>query len=119
MEFKRKKKRGVNRKTRRLWYSAEGYRITWRKEVFGVTVPPAFQACVRTVIPGCFENGSIETWDFVNREKRLYKTIKAAVADCKRHQQLWSQATEYTGIRAIQELFGHRPMGVPKWVLTK
>ena len=45
--------------------------------------------------------------------------MKAAVTDCKRHQQLWSQATKCTGIRAIQELFGYRPTGVPKWVLTK
>jgi len=116
---KRKKKRGVNQKTRRLWFSAEGYRIIWRKKVFGVTVPPGFQACVRTIAPGCFENGSTEMWDFVNRDRRLHKTMKAAIADCERHQQLWNQATKCVNIRAIQELFGHRPVGMPKWVATK
>lgn len=119
MEFNRKKKRGINQKTCRLWFSAEGYRITWRKEVFGATVQPGFQACVRTIVPGRFESGSTEMWDFVNRDRRLHRTMKAAVADCKQHQQLWNQATECTGIRAIQELFGHRPTGIPKWVVTK
>ena len=119
MEFNRKKKRGINQKTCRFWFSAEGYRITWRKEVFGVAMQPGFQACIRTIIPGCFESGSTEMWDFVNRDKRLYKTIKAAIADCEQHQQLWNQATECTGIRAIQELFGCRPTGIPKWVVTK
>lgn len=119
MKFNRKKKRGIKQKTRRLWFSAEGYRIIWRKKVFGVTVPPAFQACVRVIISGCFENGSMEGWDLINRDKPLYKTMKAAAAGCKQHHQLWNQATECTGIQAIQELFGHRPVSVPKWVVTK
>lgn len=119
MEFNRKKKRGINQKTRRLWLSAEGYRIVWRKEVYGVSVRPGFQACVQTIVPGNFEGGSTEMWDFVNREKRLHKTMKAAVTECEQHQQLWNQATECTGVRAIQELLGHRPTGVPKWALMK
>lgn len=119
MEFNRKKKRGINQKTCRLWFSAEGYRITWRKEAFGATVQPGFQACVRTIVPGCFKSGSTEMWDFVNRDRRLHRTMKATVADCEQHQQLWNQAIECTSIRAIQELFGHRPTGIPKWVVTK
>jgi hypothetical protein len=119
VEFKRKKKRGINQKTCRLWFSAEGYRITWRKEVFGVAVPPVFQACVRTIVPGCFEGDSSEMWDFVNRNKRLYKSMKVAVAACEQHQQQWSQAIECTSTRAVQELFGRKPTSVPKWVLTK
>jgi len=119
VEFNRKKKRGVNQKTCRLWFSAEGYRITWRKEVFGVTVQPGFQACVRTIAPGYLEGDCTEMWNFVNRDRRLYRTIKAAIADCEQHQRLWNQATGCTGIRAIQELFGHRPTSIPKWVVTK
>jgi len=44
MEFVRKKKRGQNQKVRRTWFSQEGYRIVWRKEVCGVRVPARFQA---------------------------------------------------------------------------
>lgn len=118
MEFKRKKKRGVNRKVYRIWLSREGYRITWRKEVFGVSVPTRFQACVRTLVPGNFEAGYTEMWDFVNNSRRLYKTMKAAVADCERHARLWSRIVRCTGIRAVRELFGREPREVPKWAST-
>lgn len=119
MEFKRKKKRGLNQKTRRLWFSAEGYQIIWRKEVCGVNVKPAFQAYVQTVVPGCYEGGCAEMWDFVEHNKRLYRTMGAAVAACEHHHKLWDQARECTGVRAIQELFGRRPTSIPKWVVTK
>lgn len=119
MEFKRKKKHGFNQKTRRLWLSAEGYRIVWRKEVFGVTMLPAFQAYVQTIVPGSFEGGSREMWDLVERDKRLYRTMNAAVTACEQHYKLWDQARECTGVRAIQELFGRRPTSIPKWVITK
>ena len=118
MEFKRKKKRGVNRKVCRVWLNTEGYRIIWRKEVFGVSVPARYQACVRTIVPGCFEEGSTEMWDFVNPKKRLYRSIKAAVADCERHQRRWARITRCTGIRVVRDLFGGRePRGIPKWVV--
>ncbi len=51
MEFVRKKKRGQNQTVRRTWFSEEGYRIIWRKEVYGVHVPARSQACVRTLVP--------------------------------------------------------------------
>ena len=51
MQFVRKKKQGQNQKVRRTWFSEEGYRITWRKEVHGIPVPARFQACVRILIP--------------------------------------------------------------------
>lgn len=119
MEFKRKKKRGANQKVRRLWLNVDGYRIVWRKKVFGVKVPARFQACVRVIVPGRFENGSTEMWDYINHNKQLYKTMEAAIADCKQHQCLWNKATECIGIRAIQELFGCKPTSIPKWVITK
>lgn len=118
MEFKRKKKRGVNRKICRIWLSREGYRITWRKEVFGVSVPARFQACVRVLVPGNFEAGYTEMWDFVNNSRRLYKTMKAAVDDCERHARLWSRVVRCTGIRTVRELFGREPREVPKWAST-
>lgn len=118
VEFRRKKKRGINQKTRRLWFSAEGYRIVWRKKAFGINVKPGFQACVRTIVPSS-ENDIVMMWDFVEHGKRLYRTMKAAVDACEQHYKLWNQATECTGIRAIQELFGRQPSSVPKWVAAK
>ena len=75
MEFVRKKKRGQNQKVRRTWFSEEGYRIVWRKEVYGVRVPARFQACVRTLIP--YSGGELrQMWDFVNHKRRLIKTLR-------------------------------------------
>ena len=120
MDFKRRKKRGISQKTRRLWYAEnDNYRITWRKEVCGVTVDPRFQACVCTVVPGIFENDRTEIWDFVDPSKRLYRVIKAAETDCARHQRLWTKVTECTSMKAVQELLGYRPRAVPKWVVSK
>ena len=79
MQFVRKKKRGQNQKARRSWFSQDGYRIIWRKEVHGVRVPPRFQACVRIVIPHSGNRDEdFQMWDFVNCKRRLYKTMKAA-----------------------------------------
>lgn len=120
MEFKRKKKRGLNQKVRRIWYSSpEGYRIIWRQEVHGATVLPRYQACVRTIVPGNFAGGRAEMWDFVNHAKRLRRSIKAAVKDCEDHMRLWSKALPCTGIRAARKALGQIPSGVPKWAAPK
>jgi putative FmdB family regulatory protein len=115
MEFVRKKKRGQNQKVRRTWFSEEGYRIVWRKEVRGVRVPARFQACVRVLVP--YSDGQLRImWDFVNRARRLIKTLKAAEQECERHKNLWDRACEATGIRALRELFGDKlPFGLPLW----
>ena len=77
MEFVRRRKRGQDKKVRRTWFSEEGYRIIWRKEVHGVCVPARFQACVRTLIP--YSDGELrQMWDFVNHKRRLIKTLTAA-----------------------------------------
>lgn len=112
MEFVRKKLRGQNQKVRRTWLSEESYRIIWRKEAWGIELPPAFQATVRVVLP----QGN-EMWDFVGRP--LYKTMKAAQEACQKHQRLWSKAIEATGVRALQELFGKIPSGCPVWAKPK
>lgn len=118
MQFVRKKKRGVNQKVARLWYSEEGYRILWRREVAGVGVPARFQACVRCVLPnyGGVEGNAVLTWDFLSRPK-LYKTLKAAEDDCEKHRQRWEKACRATGVRGLLEIFeGRLPVAIPVWV---
>jgi len=119
MEFVRKKKRGQNQKVRRTWFSEEGYRIIWRKEVYGVRVPARFQACVRVLVP--YSDGELrQMWDFVNRNRRLMKTLKAAEEECEKHNHLWTKACEAAGIRALKELFGGKlPLGLPLWARKK
>ena len=119
MEFVRKKKRGQNQKVRRTWFSEEGYRIIWRKEVWGVRVPARFQACVRVLVP-CNGGELRPIWDFVNRDRRLMKTLKAAEDECEKHNRLWTKACEAAGIRALKELFGGKlPLGLPLWTRKK
>lgn len=115
MEFTRKKKRGQHGKVRRTFFSEDGYRIVWRKEVHGVSVPPRFQACVRSILPNGWE-----VWDFVNRSRPLIKTMKAAQEECARHKRLWLKACEATGVRELRELFGGKiPNGMPLWAKKK
>jgi len=119
MKFVRKKKRGQNQKVRRTWFSEEGYRIVWRKEVYGVRVPARFQATVRVLVP--YSDGQLrQMWDFVNRNRRLTKTLKAAEEECEKHNRLWTRVCEATGIRALKELFGGKlPLGLPVWARKK
>ena len=119
MEFVRKRKRGQDKKVRRTWFSEEGYRIVWRKEVHGVCVPARFQACVRTLIP--YSGGELrQMWDFVNHKRRLIKTLAAAQEECEKHQRLWTKACEAGGVRALRELFGGKlPTGLPLWARKK
>lgn len=119
MNFVRKKKRGQSGKIRRTWFAKEGYRITWRREVFGVQIPARFQAAVRVEIPGYNSEQPFLMWDFVSK-RRLYKTLNAAQDDCERHQQLWLQACEANGPRALHDIFGKcLPGGIPVWVKKK
>ena len=118
MEFVRKKKRGQNQKVRKTWFSEEGYRITWRKEVYGVQVPARYQACVRMLVP--YSDGQLRpVWDFVNRSHRLIKTLKMAEKECEKHKRLWTKAIEAAGVRALKELFGKLPFGLPLWTRKK
>jgi len=119
MEFRRRKKRGQNQKVRRTWFSEEGYRIVWRREVYGVRVPARFQACVRVLVP--YSDGQLRPmWDFVNRNRRLIKTLKAAEEECEKHKRLWTKACEATGVRALKGLFGGKlPSGLPVWARKK
>lgn len=114
MQFVRKKRRGQKGKSRRTWFSQEGYRIGWSKEVHGVRVPGHYQACVRTLVP--YFGGELrQMWDFVDHKHRLYKTYKAAEEACERNQRLWTKAQEAGSVRALRELFGKIPLGLPMW----
>src|SRR4030042_3660571 len=119
VEFVRKRKRGQNEKIVRTWCSEEGYRIIWRKEVYGVRVPARFQATVRVLVP--YSDGQLlPMWDFVNRNRRLIKTLKASQEECEKHKRLWARACETTGVRALKELFGGKlPLGLPLWARQK
>ena len=120
MYFVRKKKRGQNQKVRRSWFTQDGYRILWRREIWGVRVPPRFQACVRIEIPHYGNTDeAFQMWDFVNDKRRLYKTLKAAQEDCEKHRRLWTKACEATGVRALCDIFGKLPLGMPLWVKKK
>jgi len=120
MNFTRKKKRGVNKAVCKFWFSDEGYRITWRRETFGVAIEPRYMAAVKTLVPnyGC-ETDRVD--EFVMFDKvdpgrpRLYKSLKAAQEACEAHLQLWTQACEAAGIRALIELFGKVPGVIPVW----
>jgi hypothetical protein len=120
MHFVRKKKRGQNQKVRRSWFTQDGYCILWRKEVWGVRVSARFQACVRIEMPH-YGNGDkvFVMWDFVNSKRRLYRTMKAAQEDCEKHQRLWTKACEATSVRALRDIFGKLPLGMPLWVKKK
>lgn len=83
MEFKRK--RTGRSKTYREWHNALGYRITWRSEVAGVKVQPAYYACVRCVRPDGHE------WWELCQHRRPYRTMKAAQAACMANHRAWEQ----------------------------
>ena len=59
-------------------------------------MPARFQACVRVLVP--YSDGELRPmWDFVNRNRRLIKTLKAAEEECEKHKRLWTKATRGHG----------------------
>ena len=107
MNFKRRKIKGQNQKTRQTWLSEEQYRIVWCKEVFSVAVIPHYQATIRITLNG-------EMWDFVAKSR--YRTFKAAQDACEKHYALWTKVTKLKGKRELEKLFGKIPLGCPNWV---
>lgn len=64
------------------WRAGRGrYRIIWRDKAFEVSVPSAYQCCVRVFIP---ETGR-PMWDFIDRKRPFYRTFKAAKDACEKH----------------------------------
>ena len=119
MEFRRVRKRGQRQSATRTWLSDDHYRILWRREVCGVRVPARFQATVKVLVP--HSGGELRLmWDFCNRNRRLTKTLKAAIEECERHKRLWERACEAGSVRALRELFGGKlPTGLPLWARKK
>lgn len=70
--------------TRRVWEDAEGYRIVWRSEAFGIRMRPAYFATVRCQTPGYLR------WDFAVH-RRPYRTFEAALKACEFNRRLWGK----------------------------
>lgn len=86
--------RGKSIKTYKEWWSDCGeYRITWRKEVFGVEVDPGYYACVRCVIS---HREQTMYWGFANR-RGLNRTFKAAIKSCEDGRKVWERFLSITG----------------------
>ncbi len=103
MNFKRKRtKRSV--KTYKEWYSdCDQYRISWRSEVFDVTVAPGYHACVR----------SGKGWGFARR-RGLYRTIKAAKDACETNWKLWNKFLSIEGrdkVTQVRDLISRSVVG--------
>ncbi len=70
------------------WRGGRGkYRITWRDQVEGVTVPPGYHACMQG--EGA-RDGCGTPWVFVTgfsgpRSRHLLRTLQAAKHACERH----------------------------------
>lgn len=89
MDFTRKKVKGKLKQNWKEGYDSTGqYRITWRNEVFGIAVDPAYYACVWCKAGGYDADGHI--WNFA-AHRRPYKTFKAAVEACELNQRLWNK----------------------------
>lgn len=95
MNFTLKKRiKGKSIKTYKEWWSDCGeYRITWRKEVFGVEVDPGYYACVRCVIS---HREQTMYWGFTNR-RGLNRTFKAAIKSCEDGRKVWERFLSITG----------------------
>lgn len=95
MKFKQRKRiKGRSVKTHKEWWSDCGeYRITWRKEVFGVEVDPGYYACVRCVVSHVNRS---EYWGFAHR-RGLNRTLKAAMQSCENGRKVWERFLSISG----------------------
>ena len=122
MNFKRKKIRGQNAKTKRTWMDDDGnYRITWSTDIAGIKMdPPVIHACVFT------DWG----WGFAGK-RGPYKTVKAAKQACEFNKELWDTFLAMEGRDKIAQynVLRHKSMvgsgksavsamsDIPLWVL--
>jgi hypothetical protein len=91
MEFKRKKKKGQDRRHNRLWVSECGnYRITWTNECCGVPVTPHYFAMVRCYIS---PYGPDQTFTFAGKRGPYAKFVQAEEA-CVKNEKLWLYAIQ-------------------------
>ncbi len=126
MNFKRKRVKGRSAKTYKEWHSDCGqYRITWRRQVAGVEVPPGYWACCRCV-------ADQEYWGYAYH-RRLYRTLKAAQKACEDAERLWRKFLSIEGrttVSQVRELQAQSMVGsgqtayspmtdVPVWVVKE
>jgi hypothetical protein len=91
MEFKRKKKKGLDKRHHRLWMSECGnYRITWTNECCGVSVAPHYFAMVRCYVE---PYGSDQTFAFAGKRGPYGKFAQAEEA-CVKNEKLWLYAIQ-------------------------
>jgi hypothetical protein len=91
MEFRRKKQKGVDRRTRRLWVSECGnYRITWTNEVCGVSVAPHYFAMVRCYVT---PYGPDQWFTFAGK-RGPYGKLPQAIEACEKNEKLWLYAIQ-------------------------
>jgi hypothetical protein len=105
VEFKLRKTKRSRRRYKE--WRAKPYRITWTCEVKGVRVPGHYFSCVQVTLP----DGRV-MWDFVGR-RGTHKTFHKAAEAAEKHAKLWQRATDATGIRMIEDIFGRVPFGIP------
>lgn len=82
LEFRRRR---TSDKHRKEWRTKQGYRIEWRDQTVGVSVPACYYATVRTLT-----HNRHECWDFVGR-RGPYKTLNKAKEECNHHRDVWLQ----------------------------
>jgi hypothetical protein len=76
----RRIKRGSNPKHCKEWQGGRGgYKIIWRDQVQGVSVPPAFHTLHLEITTGG------EFWEMLDRSRPLKRTLKAAKRACENH----------------------------------
>jgi hypothetical protein len=102
MNFRRKRRvKGRAAKNYKEWYDeTRQYRISWRNQVAGVDVTPAYYACVRCVR---FNDDGFRYWGFVGR-RGPYRSRKAAIKDCEKHQQLWNKFLAIEGRSKVSQV---------------
>jgi hypothetical protein len=113
MNFKRKQRiKGRSAKTYKEWYDeTKQYRVSWRKEAFGVAVTPGYFACVR-----CVGESGEEYWGFVGR-RGLYRSLTAAMDACEKNEKIWNKFLVIEGrakVRQLRELKEYAIFGTGK-----
>ncbi len=130
MKFRRKQRiKGRSAKTYKEWYDETGrYRISWRSQVYGVEVPPAYYACVRCLRG---RKDDFQFWGFVGR-RGPYKTRAAAIKECEHNKATWekflaidgqAKVSQVRALEASSRVGRSRPRSImrdfPIWVLNQ
>lgn len=131
MEFKRKQRiKGRPAKHYKEWYDVSGqYRISWRDQVEGANVLPAYYACIRCLRSRVSAEGY---WAFAGK-RSPYKTQHAALKACIYNRKVWDKFLTIEGrskVAHVQQLWERSRVGhnftsniilrdIPVWVMGK